>query len=121
MRISDWSSDVCSSDLVSMAASIAVHLTQRGFMVRLVTADGEEPNTAWHDRTSAVNTAPLLEALAVVTLSRRPDRSEEHTSALQSLMRISYAVFCLKKKKNNNNHTHNMYSAHTMFRIEQNN
>src|SRR3546814_12854484 len=56
-----------------MAASIAVHLTQRGFMVRLVTADGEEPNTAWHDRTSAVNTAPLLEALAVVTLSRRPD------------------------------------------------
>src|SRR3546814_6366840 len=31
----------------------------------------------------------------------RPDRSEEHTSELQSLMRISYAVFCLKKKKNN--------------------
>src|SRR3546814_9312213 len=30
----------------------------------------------------------------------RPDRSEEHTSELQSLMRISYAVFCLKKKKN---------------------
>src|SRR3546814_6080950 len=33
------------------------------------------------------------------------DRSEEHTSELQSLMRISYAVFCLKKKKNNNNST----------------
>src|SRR3546814_3428536 len=32
----------------------------------------------------------------------RADRSEEHTSELQSLMRISYAVFCLKKKKNNN-------------------
>src|SRR3546814_5858240 len=31
-------------------------------------------------------------------------RSEEHTSELQSLMRISYAVFCLKKKKNNTNH-----------------
>src|SRR3546814_6974445 len=31
-----------------------------------------------------------------------PDRSEEHTSELQSLMRISYAVFCLKKKKKNN-------------------
>src|SRR3546814_3413139 len=31
--------------------------------------------------------------------SKRPDRSEEHTSELQSLMRISYAVFCLKKKK----------------------
>src|SRR3546814_5698268 len=34
-------------------------------------------------------------------------RSEEHTSELQSLMRISYAVFCLKKKKINNNHTQN--------------
>src|SRR3546814_8984837 len=33
--------------------------------------------------------------------SRQPFRSEEHTSELQSLMRISYAVFCLKKKKNN--------------------
>src|SRR3546814_4277030 len=32
------------------------------------------------------------------------DRSEEHTSELQSLMRISYAVFCLKKKKNTNKH-----------------
>ena len=51
---------------VSIAASIAVHLSQRGFMVRLVTADGEDPNTAWHDRASTQNTAPLLEALAVV-------------------------------------------------------
>src|SRR3546814_8350835 len=37
----------------------------------------------------------------VVGESKRPDRSEEHTSELQSLLRISYAVFCLKKKKNN--------------------
>src|SRR3546814_9747633 len=35
----------------------------------------------------------------------QPGRSEEHTSELQSLMRISYAVFCLKKKKNNTNHS----------------
>src|SRR3546814_9553308 len=35
-------------------------------------------------------------------------RSEEHTSELQSLMRISYAVFCLKKKKNNSNERHNI-------------
>src|SRR3546814_6569870 len=34
------------------------------------------------------------------------DRSEEHTSELQSLMRISYAVFCLKKKKTNKTHVH---------------
>src|SRR3546814_7870372 len=41
------------------------------------------------------------------------DRSEEHTSELQSLMRISYAVFCLKKKKTHINYTHNTNSLHT--------
>src|SRR3546814_3624655 len=41
--------------------------------------------------------------LIVDNESRYPERSEEHTSELQSLMRISYAVFCLKKKNNNNN------------------
>ncbi|QIX26354.1 DUF58 domain-containing protein [Nocardioides sp. JQ2195] len=51
---------------VSIAASIAIHLTQRGFTVRLVTAEGEDPNTAWHDRSSAQNAGPLLEALAVI-------------------------------------------------------
>src|SRR3546814_9931476 len=40
-------------------------------------------------------------------------RSEEHTSELQSLMRISYAVFCLKKKKNNYTHTTNITSSDT--------
>src|SRR3546814_1038984 len=51
-----------------------------------------------------------------ITLAHGPIRSEEHTSELQSLMRISYAVFCLKKKKNNkslsktisNNHNHTL-------------
>ncbi|MBD8869207.1 DUF58 domain-containing protein [Nocardioides donggukensis] len=55
---------------VSAAASIAVHLSQRGFVVRLVTADGEDPGTVWHDRASSQNTAPLLEALSVVEGSR---------------------------------------------------
>src|SRR3546814_3364647 len=41
-----------------------------------------------------------------VELAVRPDRSEEHTSELQSLMRISYAVFCLKKKKTRQKHTY---------------
>src|SRR3546814_8232697 len=40
----------------------------------------------------------------VATSERQCQRSEEHTSELQSLMRISYAVFCLKKKKTNNTH-----------------
>src|SRR3546814_7140659 len=39
-------------------------------------------------------------------LGLTPDRSEEHTSELQSLMRISYAVFCLKKKRHNHNTHH---------------
>ena len=57
---------------VSVAASVAVHLTQRGYAVRLVTASGEEPGTAWHSRSAAVNTAPLLEALAVVQTEHSP-------------------------------------------------
>ncbi|CUR54007.1 conserved exported hypothetical protein [metagenome] len=51
---------------VAAAASIALHLSQRGFAVRLVTAHGEDPSTVWHDRSSATNTAPLLESLAVL-------------------------------------------------------
>src|SRR3546814_3562157 len=52
--------------------------------------------------------------------SRRPGskRSEEHTSELQSLMRISYAVFCLKKKKNNRNNT--TISIHTSQQYKTN-
>jgi uncharacterized protein (DUF58 family) len=51
---------------VSAAASVAVHLTHRGFAVRLVTATGEDPTSAWHVRDADLNTGPLLEALAVV-------------------------------------------------------
>jgi uncharacterized protein (DUF58 family) len=57
---------------VSAAASIAVHLSQRGFMVRFVTAAGEDPNNAWHYRDADLNTAPLLEALAVVQAIQLP-------------------------------------------------
>lgn len=57
---------------VSAAASVAVHLSQRGYAVRLVTASGEETGTAWHSRSAAVNTAPLLEALAVVQIEHSP-------------------------------------------------
>src|SRR3546814_8218665 len=47
-----------------------------------------------------------------LSTSRRGSRSEEHTSELQSLMRISYAVFCLKKKKTNNERYTNTYKLH---------
>lgn len=58
---------------VSAAASIAVHLAQRGFVVRLVTASGDEQGGSWHERGGAAETAPLLESLAVLTASDRPD------------------------------------------------
>jgi uncharacterized protein (DUF58 family) len=63
---------------VSMAASVAVHLVQRGFTVRLVTASGEEQGGSWHERGherggNAGDIAPLLESLAVVAQSERPD------------------------------------------------
>src|SRR3546814_2886433 len=54
-----------------------------------------------------------------ITFNRYPARSEEHTSELQSLMRISYAVFCLKKKKkkttqnNTNNKPHDKTQLYT--------
>ncbi|MDT0201245.1 DUF58 domain-containing protein [Nocardioides sp. AE5] len=56
---------------VSMAASVAVHLAQRGFIVRLVTAEGEDPSIPWHERSTSANVLPLLEALAVVNLSHQ--------------------------------------------------
>jgi uncharacterized protein (DUF58 family) len=59
---------------VSAAASVAVHLARRGFVVRLVTADGDEPGGSWHERGGAAGvTAPLLESLAVVPPAARPD------------------------------------------------
>src|SRR3546814_5281265 len=118
MRISDWSSDVCSSDLVrpdEMRAEDEVRpLVDQNFVAidRLGEPAGGEPVR----RRGRVN--PELEAAAARRLFRKPDggdrrhgegdarntaivglarwtlRSEEHTSELQSLMRISYAVFC---------------------------
>ncbi len=56
---------------VSTAASVALYLSQRGFMVRLVTATGEQEATAWHMRDANSNARPLMESLAVVgTVSR---------------------------------------------------
>src|SRR3546814_1073265 len=64
-----------------------------------------QPATDGNEVTRDQAHAPVIESFAqrakanaFVTHTRAPDRSEEHTSELQSLMRISYAVFCLKKK-----------------------
>src|SRR3546814_10796172 len=57
------------------------------------------------DRKQLSDQRPRCHRLARHLASQRGVRSEEHTSELQSLMRISYAVFCLKKKPKNNIHT----------------
>src|SRR3546814_1020334 len=96
MRISDWSSDVCSSDLlqnkhdaVRLAGSFP-ETWQSGYshpMARSVRFD------CWaYQRSTPVRLG------AVDRRRHAPWRSEEHTSELQSLMSISYAVFCLTKK-----------------------
>src|SRR3546814_2188505 len=100
MRISDWSSDVCSSDLLlrlEHRRSRDLHFRiemRRAMLERLETADRR---------------AELLALLQIadrqIHRAAADARSEEHTSELQSLMRISYAVFCLKKKKNKTQQT----------------
>src|SRR3546814_5482182 len=123
MRISDWSSDVCSSDLLQemdvrqrnllhpedlhkirtptlivwgtnnpfggVAEATAMHENIAGSQLEIFNECGHWPQHEHADR---------FNVLSIAFLKR--NRSEEHTSELQSLMRISYAVFCLKKKKN---------------------
>src|SRR3546814_3111157 len=94
MRISDWSSDVCSSDLISVGGIIG---NRRTFGTGL---PGVDHLRHTHDlaRNAFARGFPQHGAELADDLQRLVDRSEEHTSELQSLMRISYAVFCLKKK-----------------------
>src|SRR3546814_8871881 len=119
MRISDWSSDVCSSDLPAPAEADGAHLAAylafapavrhpvphaTGALRRagpgfpgLRSAPPRIPGR--HARPRPRNRRLKPEAAAVPSAAhRRQPRSEEHTSELQSLMRISYAVFWLKKK-----------------------
>src|SRR3546814_10273893 len=130
VRISDWSSDVCSSDLHRPAFAAGEVEEGKGGLGRagqaVCGADlpheiqrrrvrGEQDVVAVVD--AALELGILVGAAATAGLGggfverdlpaglgkaqrgRKPGRSEEHTSELQSLMRISYAVFCLKKKK----------------------
>src|SRR3546814_3938389 len=105
MRISDWSSDVCSSDLLSTSyrKNPSQTLSPRPpsptrFMPSFqspvpISGRPRPPNR------SSARCSPRTQCWYSVSADAR---SEEHTSELQSLMRISYAVFCLKKKKTTN-------------------
>src|SRR3546814_2979131 len=98
MRISDWSSYVCSSDLAAGLETCSGSLSLAG--AHLTTG----PRWATHRVSfhAAHHRRNLANANHHSKLSHHTRRSEEHTSELQSLMRISYAVFCLKKKTKNN-------------------
>src|SRR3546814_5313455 len=103
MRISDWSSDVCSSDLrhgcPAVLGSVLHHCSAAGGRV------------GWEAHNPYRNRRRIGEGLCEYSVGLWSSvrhyrhgfrlRSEEHTSELQSLMRISYAVFCLKKNKHN--------------------
>src|SRR3546814_5736812 len=146
MRISDWSSDVCSSDLAEQIEYRLLHVGAMDTHRAATDFDTIEHDVvALRQRRTRIGTQRVgIERLGrgermvqrdpaagfVVTLEHRPiddpqrapaidgelqiianlqpqcaERSEEHTSELQSLMRISYAVFCLKKKKHHNKPT----------------
>src|SRR3546814_1666349 len=115
MRISDWSSDVCSSDLaVLLLEGLLVLLPQGHHRAHVALVEGGEHGRgvlrllqAPRDGLAQPGHAHALFALSAGGGRRGCGRSEEHTSELQSLMRISYAVFCLKKKKKNAPETYN--------------
>src|SRR3546814_5148623 len=126
MRISDWSSDVCSSDLSSTLSTKAFC---GGFKYRPITSAALAANsgsvlthhdrwrcnwmpslrsarhTASSDTLSAIANEPPSQ-LAMPSGGGNSSRSEGHTSELQSLMRISYAVFCLKKNNTRTQQEH---------------
>src|SRR3546814_3056377 len=108
MRISDWSSDVCSSDLRPREAGCGDRqprrrhpalqggrdLLQVGHLRFAAEAAAEDLRVGHRGQHEAAVPQGQSQAMQ----QHRQVRSEEHTSELQSLMRISYAVFCLKKK-----------------------
>src|SRR3546814_1505560 len=131
MRISDWSSDVCSSDLVDApVVEVDAHAVagldegeagaggglRRGVEDRgaargaalAAVADGRQLDDAGLDERVGrlhvhhLGRSGIADRPAAAHAEEAVLRSEEHTSELQSLMRISYAVFCLKKKKQRN-------------------
>src|SRR3546814_5403831 len=97
MRISDWSSDVCSSDLQGedlAAADVQVDRLERLEARGVGLAECLDRDDGLHAGSGDVRRG-WVPASGCTAYGQR---SEEHTSELQSLMRISYAVFCLQKK-----------------------
>src|SRR3546814_2800262 len=115
MRISDWSSDVCSSDLYTLLPNTAgcynAEDAVRTCQLARELLDGQalvklevlgDSKTLFPD---VVQTLAAARTLVADGFQVMVYRSEEHTSELPSLMRLSYAVFCLNKKKKHTTHS----------------
>src|SRR3546814_2154451 len=112
MRISDWSSDVCSSDLLQCMQQPGVTLTSTPRNSNTGSNVGTVPRRCFRSFFRRLRSQVLKDQFGDVrrersagagrmrAVRRTTGRSEEHTSELQSLMRISYAVFCLKQQTN---------------------
>src|SRR3546814_5753841 len=100
MRISDWSSDVCSSDLIDAFARLGTASDRFNMFDRF--AGGGLKFGGWvpgrPEDEFGIAFAAAFPSDSWRRATAAGPRSEEHTSELQSLMRISYAVFCLKNK-----------------------
>src|SRR3546814_10576939 len=112
MRISDWSSDVCSSDLLRIAPYYTrvhdyIDVVKLADFTNMMGTPTGFVQLRFANREAELYGVDVSGSLALwqsssagtAKLTATASRSEEHTSELQSLMRISYAVFCLKKKK----------------------
>src|SRR3546814_8642261 len=112
MRISDWSSDVCSSDLQGRSVRVLIPFVLRSHRPLLSAVTTRSARARFLFSVVPLEAHAGLVGASAGHLAFQGDvrrqldfhRSEEHTSELQSLMRISYAVFCLKKKNNNKNY-----------------
>src|SRR3546814_9693531 len=102
MRISDWSSDVCSSDLSRSVdddlGDVGASESPQDPLGRRQAPDARTRRVHVQDLSTGASGRWPLNGWHALCSYDPAARSEEHTSELQSLMRISYAVFCLKKK-----------------------
>src|SRR3546814_6926311 len=107
LRISDWSSDVCSSDLDCLVLAKAARLKPvdgpMALRIEFYPPDKRRRDLDNMLASFKYGIDAVAEAMGVDDSLFEFRRSEEHTSELQSLMRISYAVFCLKKKNKQDN------------------
>src|SRR3546814_10549517 len=99
MRISDWSSDVCSSDLCPPAIESSIPWAALNIADIGIVPIAPALDNIWASKDAFELGKRAQEVNQSLQLFYVPSRSEEHTSELQSLMSISYAVFCLTKKR----------------------